>query len=75
MTVHRLFKVLTQLLLALLNAVRHRSVLSLHDPPLTPLNLPLLMLLTSLYLSVLSKDTTMQNFMLLAQKLTNFWLF
>ena len=29
MTVHRHFKALTQLLLALLNAVRHRSVLSL----------------------------------------------
>ena len=46
-----------------------------HDPPPTPLNPPPLMPLTSLYLSAWSRVTTMQNFGLLAQKLTELWLF
>ena len=41
-----------------------------HDPPRTPLNPTPLMLLTSLYLNPWSRTTTMQNFGLLAQKLT-----
>ena len=46
-----------------------------HNPPLTPLNLPLVLPLASLYLSSQSRDTTTQNFGLLAQKLTELWLF
>ena len=46
-----------------------------HDPPLTPLNPPPLMPLTSLYLSILSRATNMRNFGILAQKLIELWLF
>ena len=45
------------------------------DPLLTPLNPPPLMPLTSLYLSSWSRVTTMQNFRLLTQKVTDLWLF
>ena len=44
-----------------------------HDPPLTPLNPQPLTPLTSLYLNILSGAATMQNFGLLAQKLTELW--